>query len=50
MKSEDVSLLDVFIILWTKEELWDCEHQTKEIRLICVLIYCKATIWQSFCF
>lgn len=45
MKPKDVRLLDIFIILWTKEEVWGGEHQTTEITLISVLIYCKAAIW-----
>lgn len=48
MKLKDVRLLDNFVSLWMKEELWGGEHQTREITLICVLIYCKAAIWQSF--
>lgn len=50
MKPKDVKLLDLFIVLWTNEEPWGGEHQTTEITLICVLIYCKAAIWQSFLF
>lgn len=50
MKPKDVRLLYIFIILWMKKELWGGEHPTTEITLICVLIYCKAAIWQSFLF